>query len=527
MDIALGFMSQATVRATRSYQQSIGQYEARISSGLQPSTPFLNLFNVHNQSVLLITSNMTYLAITLALFSMMRKKSQGYKLRWLLLAYDALNVCIAAYIAISTLKFKLDTGGGMLLCNPVSHEREALDIIPVFVLFYLQKFIEYFDTWFFILRKSSRQVTFLHLFHHVSITVVVGSILPFDYNGDMYLPIMLNSFNHMAVYLHYLLATLGIKSPWGSWITSMQLAQFVIIFAQSLIAFKIGPTCGSPDFAKLLMIAYMGSMVAVFARYWLQRYIFRRPNSSLDLCGVIKSPSLPESTLLSRTMQHCGTARLNDKGECNIALPEVFPDPSLQIHPLTSSRRFTFVYHLTPLNEAMPNLFVSAEVKRWRGPQAPVATKITLAETISTSKLSGTAVKVQSADNLLSKMNSRHGSDAKLSTGGAISKSRSYNSFAGFRHDDRIIDGPLPNIFESGRFKNTESSEYINPSLSRDVLDGVDPQKSPSGTHFNKLPLCFSISGGSPRGRVSWMVMTVPGDDDDDSRRLDDWRAIS
>lgn len=55
------------------------------------------------------------------------------------------------------------------------------------------------------------QVTFLHLFHHSSITVVVGSILPFDYNGDMYLPIMLNSANHMLVYLHYLLATLGLK----------------------------------------------------------------------------------------------------------------------------------------------------------------------------------------------------------------------------------------------------------------------------------------------------------------------------
>lgn len=57
----------------------------------------------------------------------------------------------------------------------------------------------------------SLQVTFLHLFHHSSITVVVGSILPFDYNGDMYLPIMLNSANHMLVYLHYLLATLGLK----------------------------------------------------------------------------------------------------------------------------------------------------------------------------------------------------------------------------------------------------------------------------------------------------------------------------
>jgi elongation of very long chain fatty acids protein 4 len=135
----------------------------------------------------------------------------------------------------------------------------------VFVWFYLQKYFEFLDTWFFVLRKSSRQVTFLHLFHHSSITVVVGSILPFDYNGDMYLPILLNSSNHMLVYLHYLLATLGVRSWWAGVIPGMQLSQFVVIFLQSLLSYRVGPTCGSPDFAKLLMVAYMGSMIALFA----------------------------------------------------------------------------------------------------------------------------------------------------------------------------------------------------------------------------------------------------------------------
>ena len=67
----------------------------------------------------------------------------------------------------------------MLICNPISNEVEALAILPVFIMFYLQKFFEFFDTWFFVLRKSARQVSFLHLFHHSSITIVVGFILPF------------------------------------------------------------------------------------------------------------------------------------------------------------------------------------------------------------------------------------------------------------------------------------------------------------------------------------------------------------
>lgn len=33
-------------------------------------------------------------------------------------------------------------------------------------IFYMSKFIELFDTLFFILRKKFNQVTFLHVFHH-------------------------------------------------------------------------------------------------------------------------------------------------------------------------------------------------------------------------------------------------------------------------------------------------------------------------------------------------------------------------
>ena len=54
------------------------------------------------------------------------------------------------------------------------------------------------------MRLSARpQVTFLHLFHHSSITFVVGSIVRFDYSGDMFLPILLNSIVH--VLMHHLL----------------------------------------------------------------------------------------------------------------------------------------------------------------------------------------------------------------------------------------------------------------------------------------------------------------------------------
>ena len=231
-----GLVSEAWARSVGSYSRSMEYYNVRVKEGSQPSIPFLNVFDVNKNTVLLCTMNSLYLIITLGIFWYMKRRQKGFQLRWLLVAYDALNVVLAAYIAVSTLKYKLGHGG-LLLCNPIATDAEGYNIARVFVLFYFQKYLEFFDTWFFLLRKSSRQVvhdrwqctlimstslqlililtfiqvTFLHLFHHSSITVVVGSILPFDYNGDMYLPIMLNSANHMLVYLHYLLATLGLK----------------------------------------------------------------------------------------------------------------------------------------------------------------------------------------------------------------------------------------------------------------------------------------------------------------------------
>lgn len=263
-----GLLSEAWARSTTSYLRSLDYYNSRTKEHVQPKTSFINLFDPQQQNLVMITANLAYLLITMLLFIYMKKR-QSLKLRWYLVIYDAINVALGAYIAISIIRYKVNFNG-LLLCNSLSHDVEGYKIARIYVLFYLQKYFEFIDTWFFILRKSSRQVTFLHLFHHSSITIVVGTILPFDYNGDMYLPILLNSANHTAVYLHYLLASLGIASWWAPYITSMQLVQFCLIFGQSLLSYRVGPTCGSPDFAKVLMILYMGSLNALFGNYFLQ-----------------------------------------------------------------------------------------------------------------------------------------------------------------------------------------------------------------------------------------------------------------
>eukprot|EP01038_Epipyxis_sp_PR26KG_P005466 gene5466-7569_t len=605
---------EAINRSITSYSSSLALYHERVSMGYQPSTSIqssyttyvelrdprvpwrllgnLNIFDFQQQNELLAIMNSLYLIVTVTLFLLMKRRKTGFRLRWVLVTYDALNVGLAFYIAASTLAYKLKHNS-LILCNPIRNDKVGYKIAHVFVLFYLQKYLEYFDTWFFLLRKSSRQVTFLHLFHHSSITVVVGSILPFDYNGDMYLPILLNSANHMMVYLHYLLATLGLRSWWAPYITSMQLLQFIAIFAQSLISYIIGPECGSPDFAKVLMIVYMGSMVALFGNFFLQKYVLGKSIANLDLCGVIKRPEV----LVNTASQHCGTVMLDSNGSCTIILPEDFPDAEQIMAGSIVSSSFHIVYNLTPIGAPMPSLHISTEVSRYNKLTSSQTTdnyidndnamnsEIMLendtddvqdfkynnnsslqmkrrhhrnhsqvipkrnnndkANSSNSTNANDRRSTISNSNNnnnnnnnnvkFLSKISSNKSSSSLHTTPlpQAMPKSASFSDFSTVQyvHNDRLIDGPilplldkysrhfggiaLRGIVGEKRCEPVESNEStINVNIQVENSNHAQQYESYNNNINNndsqQVELCFGISGGVPDGKVSWMITTVP-----------------
>ena len=169
-------------------------------------------------------------------------------------------------------------------------------------VYYAQKFLEYGDTAFFILRRKFRQLTFLHLYHHVSITLVVRvhvlaqpctclpaagfsrnppcpsqttAFLRYDVNGDTYLPALCNSAVHVLMYSHYMLAALDVDTFWKASLTGLQLVQFLTVMAQSVISLYRGPTCGFPDWLKLVMVAYQLTMLALFGAFFVHNYMAR------------------------------------------------------------------------------------------------------------------------------------------------------------------------------------------------------------------------------------------------------------
>ena len=53
----------------------------------------------------------------------------------------------------------------------------------------------------------------------------------------------------------------------------MQLVQFLLIAAQSFMSWSQGPDKGFPDWLKAIMIVYMGTMLFLFGRFFVNSYM--------------------------------------------------------------------------------------------------------------------------------------------------------------------------------------------------------------------------------------------------------------
>ncbi|EGD77447.1 hypothetical protein PTSG_08543 [Salpingoeca rosetta] len=74
-------------------------------------------------------------------------------------------------------------------------------------LYYIQKFWEFLDSFIFILRHKWNQLSFLHVYHHSSITIISFAYICLSGSGDVALGAFINSFIHVLMYSHYFLTT--------------------------------------------------------------------------------------------------------------------------------------------------------------------------------------------------------------------------------------------------------------------------------------------------------------------------------
>eukprot|EP00536_Pseudo-nitzschia_multiseries_P010747 jgi/Psemu1/259222/estExt_Genewise1Plus.C_3380012 len=104
---------------------------------------------------------------------------------------------------------------------------------------YMDKYLEFFDTIFMVLRGRMDQVSFLHTYHHVSIAWAWWVAIRIFPGGDAYFGALLNSWIHVMMYSYYTLSLLKFPCPWKRFITQAQLIQFTSVVVYTAFSFGI------------------------------------------------------------------------------------------------------------------------------------------------------------------------------------------------------------------------------------------------------------------------------------------------
>ena len=174
-----------------SYAGSVQSLEERRAAGTQYWEVNMDL---------LIYGNVAYFVILLLLRWWMKDRD-AYNPRLFMQMYNLSCVVLAGISGVCIGLYKLNHIGGKFVCNERGTQlNDTADGLLQwgFWFFYHQKFWEFLDTFIFMLRKSYRQVSFLHVFHHSSITFITALGVQYDASGDTYLASLLNSWVHGA-----------------------------------------------------------------------------------------------------------------------------------------------------------------------------------------------------------------------------------------------------------------------------------------------------------------------------------------
>ncbi len=120
--------------------------------------------------------------------------SIGYNVLCIGLSFTSLALMLAAWFSYE---------GSALVCGGHMTKEELPLWKTATWVFYISKFIEFWDTFFMVARQpqAKRQLSFLHIYHHFSIPFVVWIYIMQNTGSMEWLPVSLNSFIHVVMYI--------------------------------------------------------------------------------------------------------------------------------------------------------------------------------------------------------------------------------------------------------------------------------------------------------------------------------------
>ena len=194
--------------------------------------------------------------------------------------YNIVQIVVCSYMVYGLLHFP----------NVFAISTERSQRIEFFVLLhYLTKYLDWLDTIFMCLRKKEKQISFLQVYHHATISVVWGYVLSIGWgSGVVSYGAMINSVTHVLMYSHYCYASLGYKNPLKRYLTMFQIGQFwscqfhawIVAFGTYQTSFPSLHETVYPRYLAFIQVAYHVTMIYLFTfkLHWAPGWITGRSN---------------------------------------------------------------------------------------------------------------------------------------------------------------------------------------------------------------------------------------------------------
>ena len=207
----------------------------------------------------------------------MMKNFPPFQLRGLMMAYNLCQIVFHIWLINEVAQSGFFTQSNYL-CQAVDYSQDpsALRLMRSVYVFYLLKYLDMFDTLFFILRKKWDQITFLHVVHHGLVPFLCYPLLRFVPGGNSMIAVFLNSMEHILMYSYYLVAAMGppfqsFVIKWKKPITIFQIAQFAIVSLHSFRLFFVD--CPYPIFFTYWIASSEVLFLCLFINFYRKSYI--------------------------------------------------------------------------------------------------------------------------------------------------------------------------------------------------------------------------------------------------------------
>ena len=180
-------------------------------------------------------------------------------------AYNVLQVVTNVYVMYELIGYYLPPN-----LFGLNHRQEFRIERAVF-MHYLLKYADYLDTFFIIVRKKDNQLSFLHLYHHSTISMVWGFLLQVGCaGGTAGVGALCNSFVHAVMYSHYFITSFGIRNPYKIVVTNIQMVQFFTCLAHVPAVLLFDNVIPKP--VAMIQFVYQSTMVILFSQFKRRTY---------------------------------------------------------------------------------------------------------------------------------------------------------------------------------------------------------------------------------------------------------------